>query len=113
VSSQSKVLTDWLNAELRKKFRKVKFNGQERLDFLGLEITHRDGQIDVSMDKYIAGLLKEWGGSGKDSSPAGPDLSQIRPILPVVLLYTCPWIHLSGHRDGLFPSQGSPAFLGR
>jgi hypothetical protein len=74
VTSQSKALTDWLNAELSKKFKKVKFNSKERLEFLGLEITQREGQIDVSMAKYTAGLLEEWGGSGKDSSPAGPDL---------------------------------------
>jgi hypothetical protein len=74
ISSQSKAITDWLNSELNKKFKKVKFNDGEKLDFLGLEINQRGGQVDITMDKYIAGLLEEWGGQGKDSSPAGPDL---------------------------------------
>jgi hypothetical protein len=66
----------WLRDELAKVFKKVKYSDGDELQFVSLEIHQRDGQIDVRMDGYISSLLEEWGGSGKDASPARPELLQ-------------------------------------
>lgn len=74
VTSASDDNIAWLHGELSKKFKKVKISDGAEIEFLSMELHQDNGQISVHMDKYIAGLLEEWGGSGKDASPAGPDL---------------------------------------
>jgi hypothetical protein len=69
----------WLYNELSKAFKKVKFTDADEFEFVSLEISQRNGQISVAMDKYIDSLLEEWGGQGKDGAPAGENLFKRDP----------------------------------
>jgi hypothetical protein len=64
----------WLHRELAKEFKKVKVCEGDEFEFVSLEVIQRDGNVSVSMDKYVRSLLGEWGGDGKDGAPAGQDL---------------------------------------
>jgi hypothetical protein len=74
----------WLRDELSKVFKKVKYCDEDEIEFVSLEISQRRGQIDVRMDKYATSLLEEWGGTGKDASPARPDLFKVDTDSPKV-----------------------------
>jgi hypothetical protein len=63
----------WFESELKKHVKKITVKDGADFEFLSLEISQKDGGIDVSMSKYVRSLLEEWGGTEKSASPAEPD----------------------------------------
>jgi hypothetical protein len=73
---------DWLVEQLKVAFKKLTINDGNKFDFVSLEITRCEGEIQIRMAKYIKSLLEEWGGSGTNTSPSDPDLYQRDPVSP-------------------------------
>jgi hypothetical protein len=82
----------WIRDALSKVFKKVKYSDEDDLQFVSLEICQREGQITVRMDKYVQSLIEEWDGTGKDASPARPDLFRS----------TCDSAAVDDERSGVF-----------